>query len=356
MSTTYYNPDNGAKLNIKEMPLPQFAKDWLSFLLVEMNLAPRTVFDYSISATTFLRWLKNLQLGLPIAEFRKIDASDVALEDVASLTRNDIYEYLSFCANDLDNTAYSRASKLAALRSMYGYLHVNAPGARIKEDPTQDISSPKKEKKLPKYLNIDEAKKLLAAVDGKDKDRDYCIILWLLSCGMRVSELVGVNLQDIKGNSLRVYGKGRKERIVHLNAQCLDALEKYMVSRVGYKVPDTEKALFVTSQAKKRITVRRVQQIVEKYLAKAGLQGMGYSPHKLRHSTASILYSNNVGLIEIKDLLGHASLRSTEIYTHLINKEATEKALDSLGNSLAGDYMSNSEGLPSPDPGLKSEA
>ena len=334
MSANYFNPKTGYSLNIREMKLPQFAKDWLNYLIVEPNLAPRTVFDYSISIQTFLRWVKILELKEPIDRFRSIDVSDVKLEAIASLTRTDIYEFLSFCSTDLNNAASSRLCKLSAINSMYLYLKNVHPNSIVEINPTDDITPPKKEKRLPKCLNLDEAQKLLSAVTGEAKSRDYCIILLFLSCGMRLSELVGININDIKGGSLRLYGKGRKERIVPLNSSCMDAIENYLIDRASYHVDEKEQALFVSKRTGKRVSARRVEKIVEDNLARAGLQGLGYSTHKLRHSTASLLYQNNVGLLEIKNLLGHESLTSTEIYTHLISNETTEKAMESLGNSL----------------------
>ncbi len=330
----YFNPSDGKKLNIKSMNLPPFAKSWLNYLIVELNLAQRTVFDYAVSATTFLRWIKAVELNITAEHFKEIDVSDVQIEAVAALNRNDIYEFLSFCATDLNNSASSRACKLAAVRSMYDFLRNKLPGSPIKENPTADISSPKRERPLPKHLTTSEAQKLLAAVSGEAVERDYCIILWFLSCGMRLSELVAIDKSDVKESMLKLYGKGRKERVVHLNKPCLDALEDYMTARSYWHKADDEQALFVSKRTGKRLTGRRVEQIIEDTLAKAGLQGNGYSVHKLRHSTATMLYSQQLGLLEIKELLGHASLKSTEVYTHLQNKTTTNNALEALGDDL----------------------
>lgn len=327
--STYYNAAE-KNINISEMDLPKFVKQYLTYLLIELNLSPQTVFDYSVSIRTFLRWFRSIESGSSNESFHSIDVSSVTPEQISSLDRSDIYEFLSFCHAQLDNSASSRAAKLIAVRSMYDYLSTKSSYKNIfLSNPAADIATPKKENKLPVYLTIDEVKKILNAIEGsKTYFRDYCMIFWMVSCGMRLSELVGINLSDIKDDNLRIRGKERKERIIPLNESCKIVLENYLLERAGYKrKSETEDALFLSPQTGKRLTGRRVEQILDQYLLKAGLSTNGYSPHKLRHTAATILYGQGTGLLELKTLLGHSSTQTTELYSHL-SPTATKKALD----------------------------
>ena len=192
------------------MPVPDYVKRWLNYLVVELNLSKRTVFDYYVSAVTFLRWIKHVELNSDVAKFKTLDVSDVPIETIAALDRDDIYEFLSFCSTTLNNSESSRACKLAAIRSMFNYLTLQMRNSCVTENPTANVSAPKKEKHLPKYLTIEEAKQLLSAVEGEAAARDYCMILWFLSCGMRLSELVAINMKDVRNETLKVFGKGKE--------------------------------------------------------------------------------------------------------------------------------------------------
>ena len=252
------------------------------------------------------------------------------VDEIAHLTQLDIYEYMAFCATDLDNNEASRAAKLAALKSMYEYLRkIGAPDL-ITVNPAQDIAPPKQTKKLPKWLSLDECHRLLSAIDPEREARDYCIILWFLSCGMRESELANIDVKDIKGNVLKVTGKGRKERALYLNKSCMDALENYLAERnlIQEKLIDKD-ALFVSKRTMRRLTATSIYNLVEKALEKAGLQGDGYSVHKLRHSAASLLHQNGTDVLEIGEILGHASIKTTQIYCHTTG-ELVKSALDKM--------------------------
>ena len=216
------------------------------------------------------------------------------------------YDFLSFCASTLSNAATSRAAKLSALTSFYSYLCEKSVYASSVENPTLGVAKPKLEKTLPKYLTLEECKKLLSAVTGKTEARDYCIIFWLLSCGMRLSELSAINLADIKDDKLLLHGKGRKERILHMSKPCMDVYAAYLVERSLYGENLDDKALFISPRTGNRLTGRRIEQIVESYLAMAGLQGNGYSPHKLRHTFASVAITNGADVANVSEALGHS--------------------------------------------------
>ena len=325
--SVYYDPINGRNLNVSEMDLPKFAKHYLNYLLNELNLAPRTIFNYSRSVATFLRWVKYIEHKTDISEFYSIDVTDMKPQQIADITRSDILEFLTFCNDYLDNGSAARAGKIAAIRSMYDFLCKKSDYTQIvTQNPMDDISTPRKENKLPVFLSLDELQHLFAAVDNKKtQKRDLCMIFWLASCGMRLTELVSINIADIKNENIRIYGKGRKERIVPLNTSCQKVLAEYMEERSAYPRDEDKDALFISPQTGKRLTGRRVEQILEGYLLKAGLSGNQYSPHKLRHTAATLLYNSNCAdVLELKELLGHKSTQTTEIYTHLTGDKIRE--------------------------------
>lgn len=328
--STYFASDKNFEFKIPSLELPVFVNQYLRYLMIEQNRAPRTIFNYGVSCRTFLRWVRYLQMHNTGVEFDKISVADMKLDEIAHFTRIDIYDYLAFCATELKNEEASRAAKLAALKSMYEYLRKIGAPEQIQVNPAQDISPPKLTKKLPKWLSLDECHRLLAAVDPQREARDYCIILWFLSCGMRESELANIDVKDIKGNLLKVTGKGRKERVLYLNQSCMDALENYLIERnhVQDKLIDKD-ALFISPRTMKRLTATAIYNLVYKALKKAGLEGEGYSVHKLRHSAASLLHQNGTDVLEISEILGHASVKTTQVYCHTTG-ELVKTALESM--------------------------
>ena len=260
------------------------------------------------------------------------------MQDLAVLERNDIYEFLAFCTTDRDNSASSRSAKLSALRSFYKYLTERDTSGVVTLNPTLQIDTPKKEKQVPQYLNLDEVRLLLKTVKNSGSERDICMLLWLATCGMRLSELVAVNLKDVRKGAgeadLRLKGKGRKERIIPLSPQCVEVWERYLTERGTYKNSATEEALFLSNRGL-RISTRRVEQIVAHYIDEAGLQGNGYHVHSLRHSTATnLLKHTSANLVDVKNMLGHANVSSTERYLHLTEVQA--KAVNEMGLLLDG--------------------
>lgn len=304
---------------------PDYLRDFLFYLETIKGRSSRTVDGYYIELRSFLRFLllKNHLVDdtLPYSEI-KIKNADFDL--IRNATRLDAMEFLAEFQQNHDNHAKARSRKVSAIRSFYKYLNVSV--GRLSENPMQNLETPALRKSLPKYLTLEQALELLSHVETSFSERDFCMITLFLNCGMRLSELCGINLSDIKENRLKLLGKGNKERIVYLNDSCLNAIESYLnVINTGEIVKRVDKNALFLNRNGKRIGPRRVEQIVEDCLKKAGLDGMGITPHKLRHTAATLLYQNaGVDIRVLQDLLGHASLSTTEIYTHVSNRQIEE--------------------------------
>lgn len=312
--------------------LPTFVQDYLRYISVIKNKSQTTVSEYATDLRTFFRFIKKSR-GLVNADipFEEISISDLDVSVLKSVSLNDAYEFLYYCKNERGNEAASRARKTSTLRSFFSYMTQNKN--MLETDPMVHLDSPKLKKTLPKYLSVDESIRLLGAVDGKFKERDYCMITLFLNCGLRLSELVSLNISAIKSdNRITVLGKGNKERSIYLNSACVSALQAYLAVRPHDCVVDRD-ALFLSNR-KKRISPKTVQYVIKSYLDKIGLSGSGYSTHKLRHTAATLMYqSGNVDILSIKEILGHENLNTTQIYTHTRNDELRDAVNQ---NPLAG--------------------
>lgn len=257
-------------------------------------------------------------------EFDEIKIDDVDLDLVKNVTYTDAYEFMYYLMRERNNSEITRARKTSSIKSFYNYLTVIKH--LLENDPLKELEAPKRTKKEPKYLTLEESINLLNSVDGKHKERDYCIITLFLNCGMRLSELVGLNVTDIRPDStVRILGKGKKERIIYLNNSCVSAIEEYLKVRPMDGVKDRN-ALFISNQLK-RMSPKTVQALVYKYLEKIGLDSQGYSCHKLRHTAATLMYQHGgVDTLVLKEILGHENLGTTQIYTHLNNKQKQDAA------------------------------
>ena len=259
-------------------------------------------------------------------EFEKIDIDDINIDFIKEIKSIDVFEYMNYLIQVRKNNASARSRKTASLRSFFKYLTVKVK--LLDYNPVEELDSPKLKKSLPKYLTLDESLKFLETIEkygGKNKERDYAIATFFLNCGMRLSELVGINFRDIgSDNSIRILGKGNKERVLYLNNACLSALEEY--KKVRGEAKDKE-ALFL-SRNKKRISPKTVQFLMKKYFNLAGLSHKRLSTHKLRHTAATLMYQNGgVDIRVLKDVLGHESISMTQIYTHT-NPKQVKTALE----------------------------
>ncbi len=304
------------------LSLPEIVRDYVTYIETVKGRSGHTVDEYVSDLKTFFRYVK-LYRGVVDAdtEFNQIAINDIDADFLRSVTLSEVYEFLVFCKNERSNNSLTRARKSSSLRSFFRYLTVKRKILDV--NPVDQLDSPKSKKSLPKYLTLEQSIDLLNSVSGEYKERDYCILTLFLNCGLRLSELCGLNVTDIRtDNSLRVLGKGNKERIVYLNDACLDAIKSYLTVRPVDGVPAEHKKALFLSRLKRRISNKTVQHIVYSSLEKIGLDGQGYSVHKLRHTAATLMYQHgNVDIRVLKDILGHADLGTTQIYTHLSNSQ-----------------------------------
>ena len=309
---------------------PPILRDFLVYHETIQGHSRRTVDEYFLDLRNFFRFLKldkgRVARNTPLDQ---ISIDDVDLELVSSVTLSDVYSYMNYLSRDRivhpnspdahsGLSAPALARKVAAIRSFYKYLTNKAK--LISENPMQYLDSPHLKKSLPRYLDLEESVSLLDHVDGANQARDYCILTLFLNCGLRISELVGLNVTDVRGNQLRVLGKGNKERMLFLNEACQSALEDWLTERSMLTLVD-QNALFVTLQNRRRISRAAVHKLVKKHLAAAGLDSTQYSAHKLRHTAATLMLQNGVDVRTLQEVLGHDHLNTTQIYTHVDNDD-----------------------------------
>ena len=308
---------------------PQILRDFLAYHENIKGQSQRTISEYYLDLRMFLRFIKLMRADMPIdTRLDDIPIKDVDLFFVESITTSEVFDFLSYLANDRTANpdaavpdyginASSRARKLSAIKSFYKYLTVRTK--QLQENPVADLEYPKLRKSLPKYLTMEQSAALLSSVSGPNEKRDYAILMLFLNCGIRRSELVGLNLTDVYEDRIRVMGKGNKERIVYFGSACRKAIDTYLVER-NKKVLSDNRALF-GSRDNNRISVTAVHRLVKKALLQAGLDSTQFSAHKLRHTAATMLLSGGVDVKTVQEVLGHENLNTTQIYTHIENAE-----------------------------------
>ena len=308
---------------------PIILRDFLTYHETIKGQSQLTINEYYLDLRMFLRFMKLMRGEMPITtRLDDIPIKDVDLAFVRDVTTSDIFDFLSYLANDRNPdpdspapdygiSASSRARKLSAIKSFYKYLTVRTK--QLQENPVADLEYPKLRKSLPKYLTMDQCSRLLSSVSGVNEKRDYAILMLFLNCGIRRSELVGLNITDVYEDRIRVIGKGNKERIVYFGTPCRKAIDAYMVER-NKKVLTDNRALF-GSRNGNRISVTAVHRLVDKALKQAGLDSTQFSAHKLRHTAATMMLSGGVDVKTVQEVLGHENLNTTQIYTHIENTE-----------------------------------
>ena len=308
---------------------PQILRDFLTYHENIKGQSPRTISEYYLDLRMFLRFIRLMRNDMPMSTpLEDIPIKDIDLEFVRQITTSEVFDFLSYLANDRplnpDSTyteygiePSARSRKLSAIKSFYKYLTVRTK--QLTENPVADLEYPKLRKSLPKYLTMSQASALLQAVSGQNAKRDYAILMLFLNCGIRRSELVGLNLADVYEDRIRVVGKGNKERFVYFGSACHKAIEAYMTERNKMVLTDN-RALF-GSRNGNRISVTAVHRLVDKALLKAGLDTTQFSAHKLRHTAATMMLSGGVDVKTVQEVLGHENLNTTQIYTHIENTE-----------------------------------
>lgn len=320
---------------------PEYLNSFLDYTMTILNKSPNTVKEYNYDLATFLKFIK-IRFNLTQEDdFSLITIKDIDINTIKKITLDDIHAFLSYLTTTYHSKAATRARKASSIRVFFNYLCAKAN--LIEQNPAQNLETPKLDKRLPKYLSLEDSKKLLNATqneDNRNMERDYAIITLFLNCGMRLSELVGININDIdfSENKMTVIGKGNKERTIYLNKACVRAIHDYLDVRPkdGIKTDklNSRKALFL-SERRERISKRTVQHIVDKELTAAGLDTKKYSTHKLRHTAATLMYQyGNVDIRALQEVLGHESISTTEIYTHVANKQAR----DAIENNPLSDF------------------
>ena len=307
---------------------PKILLDFLAYHETIKAHSQKTVDEYYLDLRNFFRYMKQSRdPALRCADLDEISIMDVDIDFIRTITLTDIYGYLTYLSRDRPQqqnsrqtgyglSAATRARKIATLRSFFNYLTQKAH--LLDSNPIKELDSPKLKKNLPRYLTLDESLELLGSVDGPHRERDYCILTIFLNCGLRISELTGLNLTDIQDDALRVLGKGNKVRVVYLNDACKAALERYLAVRRPITGKD-QNALFLSSR-NQRISRSNVHALVKKHLSHAGLDSTQYSSHKLRHTAATLMLQNGVDVKAVQEVLGHEHLNTTEIYTHIDNE------------------------------------
>ena len=306
------------------LDIPDDVVDYLHYLDFVKLRSPRTVNGYYLDLRGFFRYMmQRWQRAADDTPPEEIVLTGIATADIQTITKHDIFDFLDH-ARSADNGPKARARKLSALKGFFNYMCTQVN--RLPANPTENISLGSPARALPKYLTQDEAVALLSNIQSDFYERDYCILTLFLNCGMRLAELVTIDMGDFRDDTIRIVGKGNKERLVYLNDACLDALQRYKKVRASLPNLADRDALFVSKRTGKRLSARRIEQIVARCLQSAGLSGRGFSPHKLRHTAATLMYQGGVDMLALKEILGHENVSTTQIYTH-INREQLKKAV-----------------------------
>lgn len=328
---------------------PPILREFLTYHETIKGQSKLTISEYYLDLRMFLRFIKLMRSDMPVrTDLNEIDIRDVNLDTIRSITTSDIFDFLSYLANDRTYnpesltpeygiSASSRARKLSAIKSFFKYLTVRTK--QLTENPVADLEYPKLRKSLPKYLSLEQSAALLKAVSGPNEKRDYAILMLFLNCGIRRSELVGLNISDVYEDRIRVVGKGNKERFVYFGTPCRKAIDAYLFER-NKKVLSDNRALF-GSRDGNRISVTAVHRLVKKHMLAAGLDSTQFSAHKLRHTAATMMLSGGVDVKTVQEVLGHENLNTTQIYTHIEN---TELKIAAQANPLSKlDFMDTGE-------------
>ncbi len=320
--------------------IPDILMEFLEYHSTVRGHSDRTVNAYYMDLKILFRYLKVRRHLVPRdTPFHEIDITDIDLDFIKATKIEELYRYQSYSPESNQSlSAASRCRRTSSVKSFFNYLcnkrHL------LDRNITQELDMPKRQASLPRYLEESDCEKLLNVCDGPYGERDYCILMLFMSCGLRVSELVSLNVTDIYDDHLRVLGKGNKERVVFFGDGCREAIDDYLMVRNIENVAEKDKNALFISQKNCRFGVRGVQQMLDKKLLMAGLDASRYSPHKLRHTAATLMLKNGVDTRALQEVLGHSNLNTTQIYTHLDNAALHEAA---MANPIGHKHKSESE-------------
>ena len=213
---------------------PDYLNSFLDYTVTILNKSPNTIKEYNYDLATFLKFIKVHFKMTDEEDFSKITIKDIPLSTIKQIKLDDIHAFLSYLTNTYHSKAATRARKASSIRVFFNYLSQKAN--LIEFNPAQNLETPKLDKRLPKYLSLEDSKRLLNVAgsdDNRNNKRDYAIITLFLNCGMRLSELVGINIKDINFSEcqMTVIGKGNKERTIYLNKACMTAINNYLAVR-----------------------------------------------------------------------------------------------------------------------------
>lgn len=306
---------------MNDLELPKILKDFLIYLTAIKGKSKMTKKEYRYDLSNFLRFVKCIKENCEIELISTIDISNIDKDFLNDISLEDMYAFIEYCGEVRDNGDCTRGRKVASIKSFFHYL--SSKKKYIEYNPALELESPKISSKQPIYLNLEESTQFISGIKkGVHYYRDYAIIVIFLNCGLRISELCGINLSSIKSDILTVTGKGNKQRTIYLNEMCIQSINNYIKEeREKYVRTENEDALFL-SQKCSRISTRAVQQIVKEINNRSGLNKNKLTPHKLRHSSATLLYKSSGGDIRtLQYILGHKNISTTQIYTHLDNND-----------------------------------
>lgn len=305
---------------MKYTDVPLFLRDFFDYLQTIKSLSSSTVTEYYYDLKLYLKFIYYRKVDSTTDNIDDIDVTNFDINILEDVNLMDIHSYIAYRDTRRDNSSSTRARKISSLRSFYKYMVSVAK--LLDNDPTTELESPKLKKRNPIYLTLDESKKLLETVLTTKNDfirkRDFAIILTFLTTGIRLSELASMNMNSIRDLQFTVIGKGNKERIVYMTEACQYAINDYI--KVRPKVDDKEKALFLSTR-RQRISNRAIQHMIDKYLNMAGFDIRLYSTHKLRHTAATLMYKEGVDIRTLQKILGHSSVATTQIYTHVEDQD-----------------------------------
>lgn len=307
---------------------PKRVIEFLNYLENVKGKSINTIKGYSVDLGLFFKFLKvykGLENNIELEKIEEVEISDLSDNFIKDITLSDIYAFLSFLEKVRNNSAYARARKVATLKSFFKFL--NSKIKLIDENPTVELESPKINKRHPVYLTLDQSITVLNSMDKGNKNyyRDYCILTLFLNCGMRLSELCNIEIEKIKGDTLTIIGKGNKERTVYLNEASIAAIENYLKNRNDLKATEEAKKYLFLSSKYRPINKRSVEILVKKHIENAGFKDQKYTPHKLRHTAATLMYKyGNVDIRSLQNILGHENISTTQIYTHVDDETLRE--------------------------------